>query len=183
MTEQEAIRALQRGEIDGLACLVRQYQQKAVQAAFLVTQDKGIAQEVVQNAFLRVAERIHQFDMKRPFAPWFMRIVVNDAIKAVQRGPDLLSIESGETRFAALLRAELPSPEEMVAATQLREVVWGALQKLTPKQRAAVVLRYYLEMSEQEMAARLDIAPGTVKWRLHTARERLRQLLRLEVNQ
>lgn len=182
MTEQEAILALRRGDIDGLAILVRRYQLKAVHAAFLVTQDKGTAEEVVQNAFLRVAERIHQFDVKRPFAPWFMRIVVNDAIKAVQRGPDLLSLESGEAQFAVLLQAQLPSPEAMLTAVQLRETVWAALEKLTPRQRAAVVLRYYFDMSEQEMATRLDIAPGTVKWRLHTARERLRQLLGLEVN-
>jgi RNA polymerase sigma-70 factor (ECF subfamily) len=182
MTEQEAIQALRRGEIDGLELLVRQYQLKAVRAAFLVTQDRGIAQEVVQNAFLRVAERIHQFDVTRPFAPWFMRIVVNDAIKAVQRGPDLLHLESGEAVFQATLDEQLRSPEEVVTAVQLRETVRAALEKLTPKQRAAVVLRYYFDMSEQEMATRLDIAPGTVKWRLHTARERLRQLLGLEVN-
>ncbi len=182
MTEQEAILALRRGEIDGLETLVRHYQLKAVHAAFLVTQDKGTAEEVVQNAFLRVAERIHQFDAARPFAPWFMRIVVNDAIKAVQRGPDLLSLESGEAQFAALLQAQRPSPEETLTAVQLRETVWAALEKLTPRQRAAVVLRYYFDMSEQEMATRLDVAPGTVKWRLHKARERLRQLLGLEVN-
>ncbi len=182
MTEQEAIQALRRGEIDGLEILVHRHQIKAIHAAFLVTRDKGIAQEVVQTAFLRVAERIHQFDGQRPFAPWFMRIVVNDAIKAVQRGPDLLHLEAGEAAFQAALNAQLPSPEEVVTAVQLREMVWAALEKLTPKQRAAVVMRYYFDMSEQEMATRLNVAPGTVKWRLHTARERLRQLLGLEVN-
>lgn len=182
MTEQEAIQALRRGDIAGLEILVRRYQLKAVHAAFLVTQDKGTAEEVVQNAFVRVAERIDQFDTTRPFAPWFMRIVVNDAIKAVQRGPDVLDLAAGEAQFAVLLQAQRPSPEETVTAVQLRETVWAALEKLTPKQRAAVVLRYYFDMSEQEMATRLDVAPGTVKWRLHTARKRLRQLLGLEVN-
>lgn len=69
MTEQEAIQALRRGDVAGLEVLVRRYQLKAVHAAFLVTQDKGTAEEVVQNAFLRVAERIDQFDVTRPFAP------------------------------------------------------------------------------------------------------------------
>lgn len=111
-----------------------------------------------------------------------MRIVVNGAIKVMQRGPDMLDLPADETQFAVLLQAQRPSPEEMVTAVQLRETVWAALEKLTPKQRAAVVLRYYFDMSEQEMATRLDVAPGTVKWRLHTARKRLRQLLGLEVN-
>jgi RNA polymerase sigma-70 factor (ECF subfamily) len=106
-----------------------------------------------------------------------MRIVVNDAIKAVQRGPIWLSLDEGEGAFQTQLRSRLPSPEEAVTTMQLNETVWQALAKLTPKQRAAVVMRYYLDMSEKEMAERLDVAPGTVKWRLHAARERLRQLL------
>jgi RNA polymerase sigma factor (sigma-70 family) len=58
--------------------------------------------------------------------------------------------------------------------------VWQALTKLAPKQRAAIVMRYYLDMGEQEMAEQLSVAPGTVKWRLHQARQRLRHLLRGE---
>lgn len=177
MNEREAIDALLREDIGGLEYLVRQYQVKAIRAAFLITHDEGIAQEVVQNAFLRVAKRIRQFDRKRPFAPWFMRIVVNDAVKAVQRAPRWLSLEEGEAAFQAQLQSRLPSPEEAVTTFQLNETIWQALAQLTPKQRAAVVMRYYLDMSEKEMTEHLDIAPGTVKWRLHTARERLRQLL------
>jgi RNA polymerase sigma-70 factor (ECF subfamily) len=177
MNEQQAIDALLHDDIGGLEFLVRQYQVKAVRAAFLITHDEGIAQEVVQNAFLRVAGRIKQFDRQRPFAPWFMRIVVNDAIKTVQRGPHWLSLEGGEAVFQAQLQSRLPSPEEAVTVMQLNDTIWQALTNLTPKQRAAVVMRYYLDMSETEMAERLDVAPGTVKWRLHAARERLRQLL------
>ena len=87
MTEQEAIDALIAGDIGGLELLVRRYQTKAMRAAFLITHNEDVARDVVQNAFLRVAERIEQYDRQRPFSPWFMRIVVNYALKAVQRGP------------------------------------------------------------------------------------------------
>lgn len=179
MNELEAIDALLRNDIHGLAFLVHRYQVKAVRAAFLITHDEGIAEEVVQNAFLRVAERIEQFDRRRPFAPWFMRIVVNDAVKVVQRGPSWLSMEAGDGAFQTQLKSRLPSPEEAVSRMELNEAVWDALTKLTPKQRAAVVMRYYLDMSEAEMAEQMEIAPGTVKWRLHSARERLRQMLEM----
>jgi RNA polymerase sigma-70 factor (ECF subfamily) len=181
VTESEAIDALLQGEINGLAILVRQYQIKAVRAAFLITHDEQIAQDVVQNAFLRVTERIKQYDRGRPFAPWFMRIVVNDAIKAVQRRPRWLSFEREEKDFQEHLQLCHPSPEKALTTAQMRQTVWQALAQLTPKQRATVVMRYYLDMGETEMAAQMDVAPGTVKWRLHTARERLRQLLGLEV--
>ena len=57
------------------------------------------------------------------------------------------------------------------------------MQSLSPRQRAVVVQRYFLDMSEREMAAKLEIAPGTVKWLLNAARTRLRALLRKEVEE
>ncbi len=182
MTEYEAIDALLQGNINGLGVLVRLYQIKAVRAAFLITHDENIAQDVVQNAFLRVADRIEQYDRQRPFAPWFMRIVINDAIKAVQRKPRWLSFERGKIDFQEKLQSHHPSPENTIMDEQMQQTIWETLTELTPKQRAAVVMRYYLDMGEKEMAVQLDIAPGTVKWRLHAARERLRQLLTAEVN-
>ena len=93
-----------------------------------------------------------------------------------------LSLELEKVDFPEKLRSWQPSPEEAITAKQLQETVWQALSQLTPKQRAAVVMRYYLDMGETEMAAQMEVAPGTVKWRLHTARERLRRLLGLEVS-
>jgi RNA polymerase sigma-70 factor (ECF subfamily) len=182
VTEQEAIDALIAGDIGGLELLVRRYQTKAIRAAFLITHNEDVAHDVVQKAFLRVADRIEQYDRQRPFSPWFMRIVVNDALKAVQRGPRWVSLELEKVDFPEKLRSWQPSPEEAITAKQLQETVWQALSQLTPKQRAAVVMRYYLDMGETEMAAQMEVAPGTVKWRLHTARERLRRLLGLEVS-
>ena len=180
MAEAEAIACLRQGDINGLAWLVEHYQVRAVRAAFLIVHDEGIAREVVQTAFLRLYERIGQFDEQRPFAPWFFRIVVNDALKAIRHHKRLDSWEqlcqTGEVR----LQAHLPGPEECLSAALQREAVWQALTKLTPKQRAAIVMRYYLDMGEQEMAEELSVAPGTVKWRLHQARQRLRHLLRGE---
>ena len=58
--------------------------------------------------------------------------------------------------------------------------MWDALEKLPPAQRAAIVQRYYLGMSEAEMAGSGNSPPGTIKWRLHAARRRLSKLLRSE---
>jgi RNA polymerase sigma-70 factor (ECF subfamily) len=180
MAEAEALACLQQGDIDGLAWLVERYQVRAIRAAFLIVHDEGLAREVVQTAFLRLYERIGQFDEERPFAPWFFRIVVNDALKAIRHHKRLDSWEDLAQAGEAALQAHLPSPEESLLASLQREAVWQALQQLTPGQRAAVVMRYYLDMSEQEMSEELHVAPGTVKWRLHQARQRLSNLLRGE---
>ena len=182
MEEQEAIVRLKQGDIDGLEALVCQYQVQAVRTAYLITRDRAMAEDIVQAAFLRAYERISQFDARRPFGPWFLRSVANDAIKAATRRKCPVSLETsaegGDTSLEDLLADPNPGPASLVETIETREAVWAALGKLPPAQRAAIVLRYYLGLSEAEMAAELACPPGTVKWRLHAARNRLRTLLR-----
>jgi RNA polymerase sigma-70 factor (ECF subfamily) len=182
MEEQEAIARLKRGDISGLEALVRKYQVQAVRAAYLITRDRGLAEDIVQAAFLRAYERIGQFDAGRPFGPWFLRGVVNDAIKAAARCQHQVPLEVNpqgeETSLAELLADPAPSPDDWVEAAELRQAVWAALGELPPAQRAAIVMRYYLNLSEAEMADELACPPGTVKWRLYAAQKRLRMLLR-----
>ena len=181
MEEAEAIARLKQGNIGGLEVLVRKYQVQAVRAAFLITHDRALAEDVVQEAFVRAYERIEQFDTGRPFGPWFLRSVVNDAIKAASRRERWVSLEASdrpETVLADLLADPNPGPVDLAEAADIRQAVWEALSTLPPTQRAATVLRYYLGLSEAEMAEELACPPGTVKWRLHAARKRLRELLR-----
>ena len=170
---------LKRGDIGGLEVLVGLHQVRAVRAAYLTLRDRSSAEDVVQGAFLRAYEKIGSFDVGRPFGPWFTKIVVNDAIKAARRRERTVAFdyEVGDD-----LLARLPDPgsgpEGLVEEAEVRREVWEALGKLPPAQRAAVVRRYFLGMSEAEMAGDGQSPPGTIKWRLHAARRRLAKLLR-----
>lgn len=176
-----AITRLQNGHIDGLATLVSEYQVKAVRTAYLMTADRALAEDIVQGAFIRVYERIDQFDSQRPFAPWFMRLVVNDALQAARKQQREYSLDTtlpdSDQTFAELLTAPDLSPENEAENSELRSALKAALAKLAPEQRAVIVLRYYLGLNENELADELTIPPGTVKWRLHAARKQLRGLL------
>ncbi len=182
MDERQAIARLQRGDISGLELLVRLYQVQAVRAAYLIVRDRHLAEDIVQAAFVRAYERIHQFDASRPFGPWFLRSVVNDAIKAAGRRERLVPLETivddREDRFGDLPADPGLGPEDLVEQAESRETVWAALGALSPAQRAVIVQRYFLDLSEAEMAEELDCPTGTVKWRLHAARARLRLLLK-----
>ncbi len=181
LNEQEAISRLKQGDITGLETLVETYQVHAVRTAYLVTHDRHLAQDVVQTAFLRVFDRRRQFDASRPFGPWFLRIVVNDAIKAVSRRDREVSLDErmaeDDVALGDLLPDSSPGPEELAEQAEVRQAVWAALERLPPTQRASVVLHYYLGLKQEEIAERTGRAPGTIKWRLHAARERLRSLL------
>lgn len=178
MDEREAVMRLRAGDIRGLSTLVSLHQKRAVQSAYLVTSDPAVAEDIVQAAFVHAYERIHQFDDARPFGPWFMRMVVNNAIKAAQRRKREVSLEAGEPSLGELLSDGNPGPATQMEEADFRLAVRRALGYLAPRQRAAIVMRYFLEMTEDEIAAAMHSPPGTVKSRLHRARERLRALLR-----
>ncbi len=84
MEDRIAISRLKQGDLTGLESLVNCYQVRAVHAAYLILYDRARAEDVVRTAFVKVVERAHQFDDGRPFAPWFFRIVANDALKAAR---------------------------------------------------------------------------------------------------
>ncbi|GAB1469390.1 sigma-70 family RNA polymerase sigma factor [Chloroflexota bacterium] len=176
MDDTQAIRRLKRGDLGGLEILMEQYQVKAARAAFLITNDESIAQDVVQETFIRICQKIHQFDESRPFEPYLIRSVIHAALNAVRGSSKFTSLDDEAGEIKNLLD-RAASVESQVESTQLQHEILNALSKLSPRQRAVIVQRYYLEMSEQEMALALDAAPGTVKWLLNAARERLRHLL------
>jgi RNA polymerase sigma-70 factor (ECF subfamily) len=178
MDEQQAISRLKQGDLSGLEFLVRKYQAQAVHTAVLISGDPALAEDLVQTAFLRVASKIDQFDEQRAFRPWFLRTVVNDAIKAAKRQQKSVSLdEPADEVVSDWLMDKAPRPEELAEASDLRRKVWTALQQLPPEQRAVSVQRHFLEMSEAEMVEKLQVPASTVKWWLHTARKSLKVLL------
>jgi RNA polymerase sigma-70 factor, ECF subfamily len=175
--EQRAIERLKRGDIGGLEALVRAHQIRALRTAYLVTRDRALAEDVVQHSFLRAYERIGGFDAQRPFGPWFLRSVVNEAVKAASGRERLVPLEEAPQDESILADAG-HGPDDLAERAEVRRKVWESLGKLPPAQRAAIVQRYYLGISEAEMAEGGNTPPGTVKWRLHAARRSLSRMLR-----
>lgn len=181
MDETQAIARLKRGDLTGLETLVKLYQVQAVRSAYLILGERAAAEDIAQAAFLRLVEKIGQYDERRTFRPWFLRSVIHAAIKAAERGRRQVSLDDslpgGTAALEELIADSTPPPGDLVERRELRRQVWEALQRLTPNERAAIVMRYYLGMSEREAAEELDRPLTTVKWWLHSARVRLRSLL------
>ena len=181
MEDRIAISRLKQGDLSALEPLIKRYQVQAVHAAYAIVYDRALAEDVAQSAFIKVVERIHQFDEERSFGPWFFRIVVNDAIKVAQKQKRTISLEEQLDEPAAQLAEWLTDPalkpEPMMEQKEMRESILRAIQRLTPEGRAVIVMRYFLDMSEADMSAKMRRPLSTIKWWLREARQRLRNLL------
>ena len=180
MDDQTAISRIKQGDLNGLETLVNRYQVQAMHAAYMIVFDRSQAEDVVQAAFIKAAERIHQFDEERPFAPWFFQIVVNDALKLARKQKRYVSLENLDepaARIAEWLTDPGIQPEPLLEQKEMRENILKAIQSLPPEQRAVIVMQYFLDMSEAEMSAKMARPLSTIKWWLRDARKRLRSLM------
>jgi RNA polymerase sigma-70 factor (ECF subfamily) len=181
MEDQIAISRLKQGDLDGLETLVHRYQAQAVHAAYIILYDRPLAEDVAQAAFVKVAERIGQFDDERPFAPWFLRIVVNDALKLARKQKRTVSLEEKLDAPTAQLARRLIDPglqpEQWVEQQETRQIILRAIASLPPGQRAVIVMRYFFDMSMADMTVKTGRPLSTIKWWLRDARKRLRGLL------
>ncbi len=179
MDDSTAIRCLKQGDFGGLEALMARYQVRAVRVAFLITGDRGRAEDVVQDVFFRIFQRPASLDESRPFEPYLTRSVINAALNACRNDRRSISLE-GNTDVVERLISLAASVESQAEYSQLKAEILEALMHLPPRQRAAIVQRYYLDMSEHDMALALEAPPGTVKWLLHSARSGLRRLIKKE---
>ena len=171
-SEQAVLLACRRGETAAFAQLVHAYQDVALRTAYLMTNDQQAAEDIAQNAFLAAFRNIHRFDASRPFRPWFLAILVNEA---------RMYLRSQRRQPADDLDPNLPTDHDspLLQAIQAddRARVRAALADLDEPFRTAAVLYYFNNLSVDEIAASTGSQPGTVKSRLHTARQRLREVL------
>lgn len=184
MDEKEAVLRLKRKDMQALTTLMEMYQVQAVRTSTMITRDLEASKDVVQAVFIRLYERSHLLDPQRPFKPYLMRSVVNASIQAANKQQRFTSFPDEAEREAVFNNAGIQTPleddpQQALDAAEQREQLQAALDQLSPKQRAAVVQRYYLGMTEEEIAGQSDEPRGTIKWRLHAARQRLRGLLQL----
>lgn len=174
--ERNAIAALQAGNIAGLHYIVEHYQLPALRLAYNLCNDRAMAEDAVADSFIAVIEHAASYDPSRPFQSWFYRIVVN-RVRTLRRREDRVRTYPDARDLLQERPAPGPGPEVEVVHREVEQALLSYLDRLPEPQREVVILRYYLDLDERTIAKVLGTAVGTVKWRLHQARKRLRQQL------
>ncbi len=150
--------------------LVMRYQKPVFNAALRMLHNSEDARDVAQSVFLKVFEHLAQFDPNLKFYSWLYRIALNESINYLGRLRPTEPISGHEVDGAF-------GVERQVESEQTSQVIEQALMRIQPEHRAVIVLRHFQQLSYQDMAEILDLPEKTVKSRLYTARQQLRELL------
>jgi RNA polymerase sigma-70 factor (ECF subfamily) len=157
------------GDTAAFGILVERYQKVLYTVAYRMLANPEDARDATQATFVRAYERLSTYSDQYRFFSWIYRIAVNECLNVIR------SRRPQEALTPALAAAG--SPFDTAASRERRLQVQAALQELTPDYRAVVVLRHFAGLSYDEIAEALDVPAKTVKSRLHTARQRLGELL------
>jgi len=178
--ERRAIEAVKNGDAGSYEYLVSKYMKRVVSIAWGIVRNAADAEDLAQEGFLRVYQRLKTYDPERKFSSWFFQVLRNITIDylRVNRLPtsSLDELEEEGHRAAAIDR-ESASPEQAAEQSELAVVMSAALAKIRPEYREVVVLRYQEGLTQPEIAEILGMPSGTVKTYLHRARKELAEIL------
>jgi RNA polymerase sigma-70 factor (ECF subfamily) len=175
LDDAELVPRIQGGDLKAFEALYRKYKNELYRTALAITRDRGAAEELLQDCFLRAYDHMHSVDACSSLRPWLHRIIVNLSYNwGAKRRLRLVSFEEVFDRLLSLPRS---SPERVYERQEILQVVDEAIRSLSMPQRVVVVLFYLQGLSLVEIAYVLDCPVGTVKSRLHNARKALKRRL------
>ena len=158
------------GDTDAVAVLIRRYERPL--KLFLDRVINAASDDLFQETWIRAVRAIHRFDPSLPFSPWLFRIAWN-LVRSEYKRRESEPSANASTIDAVDERHDAASVAEELLTKERAERVRTLIAELPPPMAEAVMLRYFEELSEKEMAQRLGVPAGTIKSRLHHAMRRL----------
>lgn len=162
--------------------LYDRYQERVFNTAFRVMGNAADAADVVQDVFLTVYRKIAKFQCESRLFTWIYRITVNLSIDRRRRrgagGLPILADSSADGLLASVADSSEKAPEDAADVEYVGQRVQRSIDRLSPKLRAIVVLRYIEDLPYSDIADVLGCSVGTVKSRLNRAHRSLQELLR-----
>ncbi len=180
LRDEEIVQRVLRGETALFEILMRRYNQRLYRVARAVLRDDAEAEDVMQDAYVRAYQHLHQFEGRSQFATWLTRIAVHEALarsERRQRFQDLDPANAPDGDVMNYFTSGERSPEQQASDAELHEMLEAAVGRLPQPYRSVFVLRDVERMSTLEVARVLELTEATVKVRLHRARGMLRREL------
>lgn len=174
--EQTWVAQAQQGNDEAFTRLVETYQTPVFNLCYRMLGEPELAEDAAQETFLRAYQHLRRYDQKRPFATWLLSIGAHYCIDRLRRrkfSMFSMDVEDDEGNSFELPDVDAPNPEGKAITGQTNERVHAMLQDLDTTDRAAIIMRYWYDYSEKEIAESLNLTVSAVKSRLHRARKEL----------
>lgn len=174
--EKTWVAQAQQGDDEAFTKLVETYQTPVFNLCYRMLGEPELAEDAAQETFLRAYQHLHRYDQKRPFATWLLSIAAHYCIDRLRRrkfSMFSMDAEDDEGNSFEVPDIDAPNPEHEAITGQTNERVHAMLQDLDTTDRAAVIMRYWYDYSEKEIAESLNLTVSAVKSRLHRARKEL----------
>jgi RNA polymerase sigma-70 factor (ECF subfamily) len=180
-SDAAAIAQIRAGNADAFRVLVERHSRSVFRLAFRMTGNQHDAEDLVQETFLRAFRQIRKYDGRASFGTWLYRIAANcslDLIRSRKRRQEQQTSvdEDGQERTAAV-RSETPAPDRLAFSGELQKLLAPALQRLSPTERTAFVLRHYEGMCIEDIGEALGVNAGAAKHSVFRAVQKLRREL------
>ncbi len=173
-TDLALLERYRNGDRAAFTELVIRYQRPIYNAAFWLLRRPEDASDITQTVFLRVAERLDDYDPKYKFFSWIYRIAVNESLNLMRRN----SKEEVLDDEIELAGPDSSNPEWQLGESEVSGRIQRALRGMSTNDRMVLTLRHFSECSYQEIGQILDLDEKTVKSRLFEARHRLADILK-----
>src|SRR5690554_3766812 len=174
-TNEKLIQRLQNADLDALGQLFERHRARVYRTALAIVRDPAVAEDILQDCFLKVYVNAKRIDPSRPLAPWLYRVTVNLSYTWLSRRKGHRA--PFDDAIDQVISPMRHAPDRLAEQTETRQKVRRAIGDLSLDQRVVVVLYYLNGLGLQDIAEILDLPVGTVKSRLYYARENLRGTL------
>lgn len=177
--EDHLVNAAQRGDRAAFGRLVERHAQQVFRVCFRVTGREALAEDAVQETFIKAWRKLRHFDGRAAFSTWLHRVAVNAALEQLRRDGRHAAEpvpEPDEARAAQWTDAA-PSPERLTESAGVSQRVAAALAELSALERAAFVLRHYQELPIIEICETLGMQPSAAKQAIFRAVKKMRAAL------
>jgi RNA polymerase sigma-70 factor (ECF subfamily) len=174
--EQAWVQEAQQGSDEAFTKLVETYQTPVFNLCYRMLGEPELAEDAAQETFLRAYQHLHRYDQKRSFATWLLSIAAHYCIDKLRRRKfSMFSMdqEDEEGNTFEIADPDSPNPEMESMKGQTRARVQSMLKDMDATDRAAIIMRYWYDYSEIEIAESLRLTVSAVKSRLHRARKEL----------
>ena len=176
-SEQVWLDQARQGDKAAFGMLIEAYQTPVYNLAYRMLHNAREAEEAAQEAFIRAYTRLDSYDPNRKFSTWLLSITSNYCIDLLRkRRAIMLSIDEPLPPHPALMSDQEDRPERQVMNNEQQDLVQALLDELPDDYREAVVLRYWYDLSYEEIAEMMDTTISAIKSRLFRARRQLAQV-------